>query len=426
MDYCKISFLNGVGGNRNGIGDYFKRLDAAGRPAISASYDDFGVVLELMNLRRKSGVPHIGVFRPKQQGRLENPRYDQNPVQAAREYFRLWYSVLPPEFLRDEWLKQHVWLIGLGNEGRREHEWGSWWGFAACEFAKLALEHGLRTLQFGWSAGTPDIGHNDTGNVWGTDGMLAYLKMCHNHPNELGICVHEGANPNLNNLSPGDVRLVNSIGFITGRYMHIFDACKTAGLRNPRIFISECAWKYNGAADVATGMALDIPPLAEYYAQHPEVLGVSLWSLGSISAEYGEVYNQVQPYIVPITHYALSSAFEGQPTWADKTPHYQVQPPVVEPPIEEPVMNIREVAIIVADSHPSKVGVIEQSALPALEKSIRDSGEIAASSEIDFKVGRDSYKVKIGRKAGAVTDDEDTYHVVKVPNWSSVQRLKKA
>lgn len=425
MDYCKISFLNGIGGNRNGIGDYFKRLDAAGRPAIAASYDNFGVVLELANLRRESGVPHVLVFRPKQSGRLENPDYGKNPTDAAREYYQLWYSVLPPEFLADPWLRSHVWLIGLGNEGRREHEWGSWWGYCGAEFAKLAMRDGLRTLNFGWSAGTPDIGRGDTGNVWETDGMLAYLAMCDSHPNEVGIAVHEGANPNQNDKSPNDLRLVNDIEYVTGRYLHIFDVCDLHGLRRPRIFISECAWKYSGAASVGTGMQKDIPPLAAYYAQHPELLGCSLWYLGGA---FGDVANAVQPYIKPVTDYALSGAFMGTPIWQDKQPHYQglIQPPVVEPPIEEPVMDIQEVAIIVADSHPSKVGVIEQSALPALEQSIRSAGEIAASSEIDFKVGSDSYKVKIGRKANATTDDNDTYHVVKVPLWNDVQRLKKA
>jgi hypothetical protein len=213
---------------------------------------------------------------------------------------------------------------------------------------------------------------------------------------------------------------LNHVGYVTGRYVHAFDVCDRHGLRRPRIFISECAWKYSDAAAVSIGMTHDIPQLAAYYAQHPEVLGCALWYLGGA---FGDVANQVQPYIEPITKYALSAEFSGVPTWGDGAPHYQG---AIDPPKPEPIMDIKEIAITVADAHPSKVGVIEQSALPALEASIRAAGEIAASSEIDFKVGADAYKVKIGRKAEAVTDADDTYHVVKVPHWNDVQRLKKA
>lgn len=321
MSYQKISIHCSVGGNKQGIGDYFRALDAAGRPAIICSYYDYGVVKELLDLRQASGVPHIGVFKVNA-NEFANPDYNKPAAVAGREYWEFYRARFPPELVNTPHLKKWTWVI-WGNEGRRETIWengqngGDWWGEVAVTFANLALAEGFRTLAWGWSAGTPDK------DIWQTEGMKSYLRLCHEHPNMVGIAVHEGADPR-NAPPPFYGPLINNIGDITARYIHAFDVCDQLNLRRPRIFISECAWFYRSAPGVDQAMA-HVHEAAEFYAQHPEVLGIGLWTTmgpGGVG-EFGDVADKVQALIKPLTDYALSGRWDGAPIWPDGAPHYQ-------------------------------------------------------------------------------------------------------
>ncbi len=331
MSYQKITVHCGIGGNPRGIGDYFRRLDAAGRPAAVCSYDNYGIVKELIDLRIRSGVPHIGVFRPNiYRPHLpdQNPDYNKQPEAAGRDYWEQFKRQIPPE-VRDPGhhdykpqYKELTWMI-WGNEGRKEVIWedgrngGNWWGEVAHTIATLAMADGYRTLAFGFSAGTPEEA------IWKTPGMRKYLRLCHRHPNQCGIALHEGADPK-HPQPPPFGPLINSEPNITGRYQHMFAACDEMNIRRPRIFISECAWYYRDAPDVGRAMH-DVREAAIYYDKHPEVLGVSLWTVGSSggSGEYGDIANKVQQLIQPLTDYALESRWDGKPTWPDGAPHYQ-------------------------------------------------------------------------------------------------------
>lgn len=327
MSYQKIAFHCGLGGNRNGIGDYFKALDRAGRPAVVCSYDDYGVVKELLELRLQSGVPHVGVFRPSLFP--ENPDYNLTPAKAGAQFWQRYRQLIPPEII-----KEHTWLV-WGNEGRKEVIWdngangGDWWGEVAVVIARRAMAVGYRTLAFGWSAGTPEEG------IWRTAGMQAYLRLCSEHPNECGLAVHEGAHPS-NPPPPFFGPLINAEPDISGRYQHAFQVCDELGLRRPRVFVTECAWYYRDAPEVGLAMT-HVRQAAEYYDRHPEVLGVALWTTGNSGGlgEYGDVANKVQRLIQPITAYALEPRWAGPLVWPDGAPHYQGD----IPPQQEPTMD---------------------------------------------------------------------------------------
>ena len=314
MDYCKIGFLCGNGGNLTGIGDYFQALDRAGRPAIGVAYDNYGVVQELLNLRRASEVPHICAFRPTVYP--ENPNYDLDPIEAANALYGRWFAALPSELLDVPFARENVWLI-WGNEGRKESQWGNWWGTVAVAFAQRALADGLRTLAFGWSAGTPEP------DVWQTTGMSTYLKMCHDNPNRLGLAVHEGANPSAPNAPYAP--LINNVPWISGRYRFAFDRCDELGINYPRVLVSECAWKYDDVPewDYALGSTTHA---AHFYAQDPQVMGICLWWLGH---GHGGIADKLQPFIAKIQRFALSDNFDGTPIWIDGAP-----PPPKEPPMD--------------------------------------------------------------------------------------------
>lgn len=299
----RIGFHYASGGNAQGLGEYFSKLDAAGIPAIIASYGSYGPCWELSQL---SNAPHVIAFKP--QLYPENPDYSLQPDQAAGILWAQMYSLIPPEFD-----KEKVWII-WGNEGRKELVWGDWWGWVAVEMASLAKDDGIKTLAFGWSRGTPDEG------VWATPGMVSYLQWCSNNEGWAGIAVHEGSDPQY--AGEGFVPLVNHIGDITGRYRHIFAECDKRGLRRPPIVITECAWRDTDAPPPDEAMEHIVAAQDLYDADG--ILGVCLWSLtgsGGVG-EYNHISDRIQPLIGPITDYAIA--------------HKDDVPPVVVPPPPPP------------------------------------------------------------------------------------------
>ena len=316
MSYLKVGFLAGVGGNRTGIGDYFRKVAEAGRPIIITSYDDFGIIAEAVRIADDCGVPCHAAFRPTLYDgpAYRNPDYSQPRGVAFTDYYNAWRSKIPSE----AWAyKDTVWFV-WGNEGRKEKEWANWWGNGAVQFATAAKRDGLRTLAFGWSAGTPEH------DCWQQQGMLAYLKLCNEHPDWHGLAVHEGADPRADNAPYAS--LLNNVGHITGRYRTAFAECDARGWNRPNVYITECAWKYNDAPDMGWAMA-DIATVNDEYLKDPEVKGVALWYLGG-GGQYGNVADKVQKLIAPVTTLACSDKYDGaiEPPTEPEPPTPQPQP----------------------------------------------------------------------------------------------------
>lgn len=291
----RVGFHFAPGGNANGIGAHFAAMDAAGVPCVLTSYDDYGVCGELASY---TNAPHVIAFRPTVYP--ENPDYDLPADVAAAELWGRLAAKLPPEFN-----KERVWLL-WGNEGRKEVEYGDWWGNVAVGIASLAKKAGIKTLAFSFSAGTPEE------EVWQSAGMLAYLAWCANNTGWGGIALHEGADPRYG--GPGFGPLVNDVGWIAGRYRHIFEACASNHIARPPILITECAWKYNNAPD--TGQAMSDIAEAQTFYDTDGVMGFCLWSLTGPGGggEYGQVSNKVQALIEPVTQYAIAHKDDAPPT----------------------------------------------------------------------------------------------------------------
>lgn len=294
----KIGFLCGLGGDRRGIGEYFRALDSAGIPAIGIAYDDYGLCKEILTIGDESGngVEHVVVFHPTLAS--ANPDYDLEPELAAERFYDDIIAKLPPEF------DKRVWLI-WGNEGRGNPEMFEWWGKCAHRFTTLALADDIKTLAFGWSAGTPEHG------FWTSPAVKDWLMLAAANPGMVGVAVHEGTDPRINQPPqvPDWSPLINPPeNDISGRYREMFAACDALGIARLPVFISECAWKYNGVPSVAVGMP-HIDQAAKYYNRDKEVLGVSLWYLG-YGPEYPNIATQLQKYIAPVTEYTLNTELD--------------------------------------------------------------------------------------------------------------------
>lgn len=283
--YYKIGFHTGPGGNRNGIGDYFRDLDDAGIPAIIKSSDDFGPCYELQEMAKQSGVSHIVVFRLSTAGQNDGfnydvPDYGLSPQVAAQNHWNHTKAKLPQELD-----KSITWIEPINEVDKNRADW---LGAFALAIAQIANADGYKVTLFGWSSGEPEL----TG--WEMPNMLNYLRYCANNPDKAAVSLHEYSYT-INNIKDG-------FPYKVGRFQMLHDVCDANGIGRPTIHITEFGWEYANVPGVNDGMnqLIDINIL---YSQFHNVKGAALWYLGG---GFGGVANKAQPYIVPITGNALA------------------------------------------------------------------------------------------------------------------------
>ena len=310
--YYKIGFHTGPGGNRDGIGDYWKILDSAGIPAVLISVDDYGPCYELDLLAKASGVPHVNVYRIHVKipnFNADVPRYELEPDEAADIWWKTIRSHLPPEMISGS-PRDRVWLIA-GNEMDKNR--ASWLGYWALGVARRANAEGFKIAAFGWSSGEPEY------DDWTEPGMAEYLRYCAKHPDEAAVATHEYSYT---------LNVDDGLGYLIGRFDFINDACYTLGIQTPKIFITEWGWTYQIIPGPITAMT-QMLTIADLYGNHPEVKGAMLWYLGG---GFGDIANQAQKLIVPVTDVSLAWGYSPGP----------VEPPPVEPPSEGEMTDLAE------------------------------------------------------------------------------------
>jgi hypothetical protein len=282
LGFVKLGLHTGAGGNRNGLGDWMRRLDAAGVPFFLKAADDTGPLVEAQNIARTSETPHVLVYR-RTGDAYDTPDYSLPPAAAARDHWRLHMEAFPPE------LDRHlIWLETINEVDRNRSEW---LGQFAVETARLAMADGFRWAAFGWSSGEPEL------SDWQQPSMLAFLRLAAANPDRLAIAVHEYS------------YLVDDIGheypFKLGRFQHLFRLCDQLGIPRPTVLITEWGWTYQNVPDAGRAIA-DIAWAAELYAPYPQLKGAAIWYLGG---GYGEIADQTQALIRPLTEFALGNYY---------------------------------------------------------------------------------------------------------------------
>ncbi len=291
MPYCPIGFHTGPGGNPTGIGEYFQKLDAAGRPAVLKSVDAYGFCRELATLRQQSGVPHVIIFRLAG-GDLELPDMTLPPDQSAREHWQRIRAALPPE-MEQNGDQDHVWLEVMNEPDKNQADW---LGRFMVHCGQLALADGFKLCGPGWSTGEPEPEH------WREPGWQDYLRLCAANPGRLAIALHEYS------LSNDDI--MNQGGFLVGRFQQLFAVCDDLGITRPEVLITEWGWNATTLPDPTTAMN-HIRQAANLYKQHPQILGAAIWYLGP---GFDGIANLTQPLISPVLAYALGPEWDaGEP-----------------------------------------------------------------------------------------------------------------
>ena len=280
--FVKIGFHVGPEGTMSGLSQWMESLDAQGIPFMLKSVGMAGPLLEAQNLRARSGVPHVLVYR-RSGDEFELPNYDNDPLTAALEHWQLHKDAFPPEL--DPAV---VWLETINEVDKNRSEW---LGAFALETAKLAVTDGFRWAAFGWSTGEPEIRH------WVGPEMVRFLQYATDHPEQVAIALHE--------YSLTQDTILRDYPHLVGRFQQLYWVCDQLGLDRPTVLITEFGWEYEHVAKPAQA-AVHIEAAAGLYAAYPEVKGAAIWYLGG---GFGQIDTETEQLIAPLAAYAASHYF---------------------------------------------------------------------------------------------------------------------
>jgi len=267
-------------------------LDAAGIPFVLKSVDNAEPVMQAVEMKVASGVPHVIIYR-RSGNPLDVPRYDLPPEEAAAIHWALHLhrDNFPPELMP---YKDQLWLETV-NEIDKER--AAWLGLFAQETARLAILDGFNWAAFGWSSGEPDVEH------WRVPEMRDFLRLVAAHPDRLAIAVHEYS------LDPDDV--AEGYPWLVGRFQHLFEIADSYRIRRPTVLITEWGWTHEDLPDPETAME-QIAWANWLYAAYPQVKGAAIWYLGP---NFGGISEKARLLIEPVREYTLHHYFEVEPGW---------------------------------------------------------------------------------------------------------------
>lgn len=297
--FSKIGFHTGPGGNAQGIGDYFRKLNAAGVPIFLKSADAAGPVYEVQQIMKANEaagreVPHVLVFRLTD-ARYEAPFYNRqlSPEQAGAVSWELNRDSIPKELD-----KNYVWYETLNEPGRYGDDGNLQIERLArfsLETAKRAVAEGYRYAGLSWSTGVPEP------EDWEHPAMLDFLRFAGEHPDQVAVALHEYSLINED--------IAAGYPYLVGRFQALFDACDRHGIPRPTILITEWGWEYDDVPEPE--VALEHIAWASWlYAAYPEVKGAAIWYLGP---QFGGIANRAQRLIAPTGDYAVSHYFVYTP-----------------------------------------------------------------------------------------------------------------
>lgn len=384
MSRNTIGFHCGPGGNPTGIGDWMRSLNNAGIPFFLKSADHYGMLYEAHAVVQPWNADHTLVYRLSTAGQNDGfdydvPDYHLSPEASADRHFDRTVSKLPPEMNR-----ALVWHEPV-NEVRFEPDpddpmWGNlhpceWFGRFGIQYATRSMLAGMRCALFAWAAGNPER------DGWEQPSMLAFLRLCAQHPNQVAVALHEYS-LDVNNI-------LNGAPYKVGRFQMLFDVCAEHNIAKPTVLITEWGWTLNDAPAPERAIADIDTVMRDYYAAHPQILGAAIWYLGG---GWNRLADKVQRIIAPLTTHTLNTEYEG----GELPPPPDPQP---EPGRGDPrVQYHRRVVLLSGNKGPEWATAIAEASYG------RDPG--------DFTIGKSADDAGIGDL------DERTVIVVNPQDWT--------
>ncbi|MCA9994635.1 MAG: hypothetical protein KDE56_02735 [Anaerolineales bacterium] len=358
--YNKIFFQSGPTGNVPGWGQFVEEANRQGIPVGAAVSDTTSLLDDLKTHGRKFGVANRGNFiptgyitaeqmkkiDPNWQGawgsyHLSIPLYNlfPNRDEAEQTYQRAAKMHLDAVETRiPVGLDREMVSVSTWNEIRPYKGWGSmsapdtpdWqektpgytgWADAIGRQAywigkelvrrKEAGEKWFRWAAFGFAGGNPEPG------VWEAAGMLDYLRLAGQHPEVLGLALHEYC-------FTFDIwRGFEQKNFI-GRFEQLFAVCDEQQIPRPWVEIKEWGWKEDDIPDKGEAMK-QLGEVAAYYARFPQIKLAALWTA---NGGWRDASKKVPGLAQEIYKFTLATRFP------DPEPGPIVTPPVDKPPKE--------------------------------------------------------------------------------------------
>ena len=299
--HSKIGFHSGPTGNMDGIGNYWRKLSNAGVPIFHKAADGYGPLYEVAELvPNPHNVEHHLVYRMSSRGQNDGydydvPPYHKTPREAAQEHWQHTRDKLPKEFN-----KEKVWVEPINEIDKNRCDW---LGRFAVHTANLAQAEGFKVTLFGWSSGEPERAG------WETEGMLKYLRLCAERPNQAAVSIHE--------YDFGIEGYEKVYPYHIGRFQILFDVCDNHGIARPNIHITEWGWSLREVPQWQQAEVY-ITKANQLYAKFPEIKGAAIWNLGR-GPEFGDVHNQTNRLMNPLGDYNLNRRFDG-PDAGQQTP----------------------------------------------------------------------------------------------------------
>jgi murein DD-endopeptidase MepM/ murein hydrolase activator NlpD len=293
MTYLKINgFHTGAAGSRtDGIGKFLNDVDAVGVPFLAYCVGGTASLMDAQQIMKRSSVPHNAIFRqdrfPHNQGGGDVPDYNKPPKQAAQEQWEShvarWPKELDPALIWGETV----------NELRKEVEWADWIGEFCYETGLLALRDARKWCGPGYSAGTPDEG------AWETPGMLKFLRLCAEHPDQVAVALHEYS------LEPEEIW--HNEGYHIGRFEQLIEVCERRKIKPPTIFFTEWGWGERAIPKSKSAALNQIMEVGELYAKYPSIKGAAIWAL---DGGWGGLAEQVHALMEPLTDLLTNVRYE--------------------------------------------------------------------------------------------------------------------
>ena len=308
MSKSMIGFHYSIGGNKNGVGEFMKKLNEAGIPFLMKGCDDAGLCFEGQKLGKEKGVNNWLIYRVSTNGQRNGVEYDvpdytKSPKEAAEEHWNKTIARWPKELE-----PAVVWMEPI-NEPRAKRtgddvQWQQmhptdWLGAFMLEYAKIANANGHKVCGPSFNSGEPEV---FTSNDYELPGMLAYLRYCAANPDKAALSVHEYI---WDRWTKGE-KWADWYPTLWGRVEAAIAAADKHGIpRTFAIFMTEWGFAHD-RAPLWPECEPHLTAYNQWAARWPQVKGVAAWSL---QGGWGSVDNDVQSWFAPLADYAVNGQF---------------------------------------------------------------------------------------------------------------------
>ncbi|MFQ5437051.1 MAG: hypothetical protein ACE5FD_19505, partial [Anaerolineae bacterium] len=214
--FNKIGF-HSSGERKSGVGKWRQAVAEVDVPFFAVVSDSEEELLAAQKLVKGTAVPHTLVFRLTGND-LNAPDYSLEPDKAAAAHWQQHKAAFP-----DGLDPALTWVETLSRL-RPSPDRFDWLGKFAFHVGLLAVADGFKWAAFGFAVAEPDAA------FWQTGSVLRYLELCAEHPDQLGVAVHEYS------MQQDDIWFMR--GDHVGRFEKLFDACDLNGIERPPLFIT--------------------------------------------------------------------------------------------------------------------------------------------------------------------------------------------